>query len=92
VHFDAYSSRAFQPVVSGQVDVVSADVLTDARTGASYYTLRVAVAQAEVKKLGKLQLQPGMQTFVMVKTGERSLMVYLLRPLMRRFNSALAES
>lgn len=92
VHFDAYSSRAFQPVVSGQVAVVSADALTDARSGASYYTLRVTVNPAEVKKLGKLQLQPGMQTSVMVKTGERSLMVYLLRPLLRRFNSALAES
>ncbi|MBE0475305.1 HlyD family efflux transporter periplasmic adaptor subunit [Rhodoferax sp.] len=92
VHFDAYSSRAFQPVVSGQVAVVSADALTDARSGATYYTLRVTVAPAEVKKLGKLQLQPGMQTTVMVKTGERSLMVYLLRPLLRRFNSALAES
>lgn len=92
VHFDAYSSRAFQPVVSGQVAVVSADALTDARTGATYYTLRVTVAPSEVKKLGNLQLQPGMQTTVMVKTGERSLMVYLLRPLLRRFNSALAES
>ena len=92
VHFDAYSSRAFQPVVSGQVAVVSADALTDARSGATYYTLRVTVAPAEVQKLGKLQLQPGMQTTVMVKTGERSLMVYLLRPLLRRFNSALAES
>lgn len=92
VHFDAYSSRAFQPVVSGQVAVVSADALTDARSGATYYTLRVTVAPTEVKKLGNLQLQPGMQTTVMVKTGERSLMAYLMRPLMRRFNSALGES
>jgi hypothetical protein len=32
-----------------------------------------------------------MQGTVMVKTGERSLMVYLLRPLLRRFSSALGE-
>jgi len=91
VHFDAYSSRAFQPVIGGKVEVVSADVLTDPRSGASYYNMRVSVAPQELKSLGTLQLQPGMQTTVMVKTGERTLLVYLLRPLLRRFNTALAE-
>jgi membrane fusion protein, protease secretion system len=38
-----------------------------------------------------LQLQPGMMTTVMVKTGERSLMTYLLRPLFKRFTTALTE-
>jgi protease secretion system membrane fusion protein len=91
VHFDACSSRTFQPVVSGQVAVVSADALTDARSGAPYYTLRVSVSPQEVKKLGKLQLLPGMQSTVIVKTGERTLMVYLTRPPLRRFTSALSE-
>lgn len=53
--------------------------------------MRVTVPPQEVRKLGKLQLQPGMQPTVMVKTGERSLMVYLMRPLLRRFTSALSE-
>ena len=33
----------------------------------------------------------GMQATVMVKTGERSLLVYMMRPLLRRFESALSE-
>lgn len=91
VHFDAYANRIKQPVVGGHVEVVSADALTDPRNGNTYYTMRVAVSAEEAKKLGDLKLQPGMQSTVMVKTGEASLMVYLLRPLMRRFVTALSE-
>ena len=91
VHFDAYMARAERPVVTGSVKVVSADALTDARTGAQYYAIRVSIPSAELKKLGDLALQPGMTSTVMVKTGERSLLVYLLRPLLRRFSSALSE-
>jgi HlyD family type I secretion membrane fusion protein len=91
VHFDAYSSRADRPVLTGQVTVVSADALADPRTNEPYFTLQVTVPLAEQKRLGGLQLQPGMVSTVMVKTGERTLMTYLLRPLMKRFTTALSE-
>lgn len=91
IHFDAYMSRADRPVIQGKVMTVSADALTDQRTGTQYYSMRVAVPPKEVEKLGGLQLQPGMQGTVMVKTGERPLMVYLARPLLRRFTTALSE-
>lgn len=92
VHFDAYMTRVERPVVRGTVAVVSADVLTDPRSGTPYYSMRVTVPSEELEKLGELKLQPGMQATVMVKTGERTLLVYLARPLLRRFASALAES
>lgn len=91
VHFDAYVSFASRPLVSGKVSVVSADVLTDQRTGVQTYSMRVTIAGEETRKLGRLRLQPGMQCTVMVKTGERSLMTYLLRPFLRRFSTALSE-
>lgn len=91
VHFDAYVSLASMPVVSGKVSVVSADVLTDQRTGIQAYSMRVAISGEETRKLGRLRLQPGMQCTVMVKTGERPLMSYLLRPFLRRFATALSE-
>jgi len=91
VHFDAYMASADRPIVSGEVKVVSADALTDQRSGAQYYAMRVSVPAAELKKLGALKLQPGMQGTVMVKTGERPLLVYLWRPLVRRFTGALSE-
>ncbi|MDP1525427.1 MAG: HlyD family type I secretion periplasmic adaptor subunit [Rhodocyclaceae bacterium] len=91
VHFDAYANQVLLPVITGNVAVVSADVLTDQRSGQPYYTIRVTVPGAETSKLGKLRLQPGMQATVMVKTGERSMMSYLMRPIMRRFVTAMRE-
>jgi membrane fusion protein, protease secretion system len=91
LHFDAYMSRIDRPVISGKVAVVSADVLTDPRTGAQHYAMRISVPPIEIAKLQGLQLQPGMQATVMIKTGERSLLVYLGRPIMRRFATAMSE-
>lgn len=91
VHFDAYASRTQLPVITGNVAVVSADALTDPRSGLTYYTIRVTVPGHEVKKLEGIRLQPGMQSTVMVKTGERTLLSYLMRPILRRFVTALRE-
>lgn len=91
VHFDAYATNLDGPVVQGRVILASADALADARSGMQYYAIRVAVPASELQKLGAFRLQPGMQATVMVKTGERSLLVYLARPLLRRFNTAMTE-
>jgi membrane fusion protein, protease secretion system len=91
VHFDAYSSRTQRPVIHGELAVVSADALKDERTGHPYYAMRVTVPPNEARRLGDLRLLPGMQTTVMVKTGERTLMAYLLNPLQRRFQSGMRE-
>ena len=92
VHLDAYINQVKQSVVAGKVVTVSADALTEARSGTQYYSIRVAVPSTELVKLGKFKVQPGMQTTVMIKTGERSMMAYLLRPLFRRFATALGEN
>lgn len=92
VHFDAYVSLASRPTLAGEVDVVSADVITDPRSGIQHYSLRVRIPAAETGKIRDLKLFPGMQCTVMIKTGERSFMSYLMRPLMRRFDTALKES
>jgi protease secretion system membrane fusion protein len=92
VHFDAYLNQVKQPVVSGKIVTVSADALTEPRTGTQYYSMRVSVSGAELKKMGDFKIQPGMQTTVIVKTGERSMLAYLIRPLFRRFSTALGEN
>lgn len=91
VHFDAYTSRARNPMVKGSVETVSADALTDPHTGAPYYRMEVSVPPEELKALGDVKIQPGMPSTVIVKTGERPLMVYLLRPLLRRFQTAFTD-
>jgi len=90
VRFSSFSNSP-QLVVKGKVASVSGDLLTDSRTGASYYLARVAVTPEGMKRLGKRQMQPGMPVEVIFKTGERSLLTYLLHPLTRRLAASLKE-
>jgi protease secretion system membrane fusion protein len=80
-----------QLVVEGRLISVSADLLTDPATHASYYLGRVAVTEQGLKELGNRRLRPGMPVEVVIRTGERSLLTYLTAPLVRRLSRALTE-
>lgn len=88
-----FSSFAHSPqlVVDGQVVSVSGDLLTEPQTNMSYYLARVQVTPEGMKALGQRQLQPGMPVEVVFKTGERSMLTYLLHPLTKRLSAAMKE-
>ena len=44
-----------------------------------------------MKTLGQRRLQPGMQAEVVLKTGERSMLTYLLNPLIKRLAASMKE-
>jgi len=79
------------PIVDGEVITVSADSFTDSRTGISYYTARVTVPEESLGKLGNQRIQPGMPVDIIVKTGERTMMDYLLKPLTDRVARSMKE-
>lgn len=79
------------PVVQGEVTSVSADILTDKGTGQPYYAARITVPQEELLKLNYERINPGMPVDVVIKTGERSMLEYLLRPLLSHMFMALRE-
>lgn len=81
----------FNPVLNGQVEVVSADRLVDQRTGASYYAARIVVPPEELSRLTYSKIAPGMPVDVVIKTGERSLLRYLLGPLFDQLFLSLKE-
>ena len=58
---------------------------------AVYYLARVSLTPEGLKQLGNHKHQPGMAAEVLIKTGERSLLTYLLHPLTKRIASALTE-
>lgn len=91
VGFDAYVSMMRRPRVAGVVETVSADVMTDPRTGVPYYTVRVRIPPEELAGLKGVKLFAGMQCSVTIKTGERTMLTYLLRPLLQRTGTALLE-
>ena len=75
----------------GELASVSGDLLTDQQTGVSYYLARVRITPEGMKQLGTHQLQPGMPAEVVIKTGERTMLTYLLGPLLKRMSGALKE-
>lgn len=90
VRFTAFSHSP-QLVVEGEVLSVSSDLLTDQHTGVSYYLARVEVTPEGLKALGNRRMQPGMPAEVVIKTGERSVLTYLISPLTKRFAASMKE-
>lgn len=80
-----------QLVIEGQLASVSADLLSDPEGKISYYLARVAVTSSGLKALSGHRLQPGMPVEIVIKTGERSLLAYLLHPLTRRLAQSMKE-
>jgi len=90
VRFSSFANSP-QLVVEGTVISVSGDLLTDQPTNQTYYLARVKLTPEGMKKLGKRVMQPGMPVEVVLKTGERSMLTYLLHPLMKRMAASLKE-
>jgi protease secretion system membrane fusion protein len=90
VRFNAFAHSP-QLVVEGTVHSLSSDILMDEATRVPYYLARVSVTPEGMATLGKRQLQPGMQAEVVIRTGERSLLTYLLHPLTKRMAASMKE-
>ncbi|CAM5444238.1 Type I secretion system membrane fusion protein PrsE [Mycolicibacterium aubagnense] len=91
VHLTAYSSRGM-PRVTGTVKSVSADRVTDETTGQSYYLARVEVPRGELEALEEgVVMMPGMPAEVLIVTGRRTVLDYLMEPFMAAFRRGLRE-
>ncbi len=95
VSFSAFA-HAPQLVVEGVVESISTDIITDpqvnpAQPGASYYLARISVTPEGLRSLGKREMQPGMPVMAIIKTGERSLLTYLVDPLIKRISVSMKE-
>jgi HlyD family secretion protein len=64
---------------------------TDQRTGASYFTIRIAVSDLELSRLGGLKLVPGMPVEAFIQTGQRTMLSYLTKPLSDQVFKAFRE-
>ncbi|MCJ1884355.1 HlyD family type I secretion periplasmic adaptor subunit [Pseudomonas sp. LA21] len=87
IRFSAFNS-ATTPVIEGEVSSVSADRLVNEKNGTPYYLARVRVTEHGVHTLGERKLVPGMPADVLIITGQRTLLQYLMQPA----RNALAQS
>lgn len=90
-----FSTFANSPavVVDGRIRSVSRDLLSEATPNGvtAYYSAQVVVTRQGIETLGRRQMRPGMPVEVIIKTGKRTLLQYLFKPLMQRMNSAMRE-
>jgi HlyD family secretion protein len=90
VRFPAFHSRT-TPLMRGRLMSVSDDRLVDEASREPYYLARVAVQATDVPFEIKTRLRPGMAAEVVFNTGERTVLSYLLRPLVDALERAFRE-
>ena len=90
MRFAAFNQKT-TPEIEGSVTMVSADLTQDQKSGASYYTVRVALKPEELAKLGASKVVPGMPVDVFIKTPGRTALSYLTKPLTDQAERAFKE-
>lgn len=90
VRLTAYKQRQV-PMVDGEVIHVSADKITDERTGKPYFLARVRLAPDALEGLARVELYPGMPAEVVMVTGERRAIDYFISPITDSMNRAFRE-
>jgi HlyD family secretion protein len=90
LRFAAFNQRT-TPEINGQVSRVSADLMQDKVTGQSFYTIRVSTSHEEIAHLAGHKLVPGMPVEAFVRTGDRTVLSYLVKPLLDQAARAFRE-
>ena len=78
--------------MEGEVTYISADSLQD-NNGHQFYEIKVKLTENGIKELehNKFFLLPGMPAEVMVQTGDRTVLSYILNPFINMFKRAFNE-
>ena len=92
--FTAYDFSIYGGL-EGQVEHISADAIADDRPGVrpeSYYLVRIRTTRGG-RGAGSepLKILPGMQATVDIRTGHKTVLQYLLKPILRAKQTALRE-
>ncbi|MCX8508405.1 MAG: HlyD family efflux transporter periplasmic adaptor subunit [Rhodobacteraceae bacterium] len=94
VKFDAYDSSIYGSL-KGVLNYVSAEpIFSQSANGqsSSYYVGRITLLEDQTnRRLSKNILRPGLSTVIDIKTGERSVLTFLLKPIIKSFSGALEQ-
>lgn len=90
IRFSAFKN-ATTPEIEGKVVQISADRLMNEQTGMPYYLARVSLTEEGIRLLGALKLQPGMPAEVLINTGDRTMLQYLMQPATDAFARSMIE-
>lgn len=78
--------------IEGKVSNITADSLVDQKTGEPYYQVRVATERSTLTRDGKTySIIPGMICSVDIKTGRKTILTYLMKPINKAREEAMSE-
>jgi HlyD family secretion protein len=80
------------PEINGIVTLISADTLTDERTGIIYFRTEIALGTEVLDQLDQIEILPGMPVDAFIQTADRTPLSYLLKPFTDYFRTAFRES
>lgn len=94
IKLDAYDYSIYG-ILHGEVSYISADTLTETIQGTeqSYYRVQIkTTGKGLVNKQNEpILIQPGMTAMVEVKTGKKSVLQYLTKPITKTLSESLGE-
>lgn len=90
IRLTAYK-RAIAPLVDGELTYISADMLQDTRSGDRYFLARAKLSRESLAQWKDVKLNPGMPAEILIITGERRAIEYLVQPLFERFHRSMRE-
>ena len=79
------------PQVAAKLIYLSADRLVDPNSREPYYVARLEMSQELPEGLTKDQIYPGMPVEAFIRTGDRTFLEYLVRPIQDSFAKAFRE-
>lgn len=78
--------------LEAHLDHISADTITNPDDGKSYYLIRLSTTQNHIEKNGQIfNIIPGMTADVDILTGKRTVLDYLLKPILKTKENAMHE-
>lgn len=89
VRFSSFNQRT-TPEVQAQVFRISGDVIRDPQSGQLYYNVGVRVSEGEIARLNGARLVAGMPAETFFKTDDRTMLSYLLKPLVDHWQKAFS--
>ncbi|MBL8554814.1 MAG: HlyD family type I secretion periplasmic adaptor subunit [Phenylobacterium sp.] len=85
-------NQRFNDSLDAKVSVVSADRITNEKSGLAFYRVDLRIPQSELKKLKKgVQMTPGMPAMALIVTGKRSVMGFIISPITDTLEDAFRE-
>jgi len=90
VRFPAFPSRNLD-VVFGRIESISPDIIINEQQQTSYYLTRIVVDESQVPENIAGRIVPGMPADIIIATGERTVIDYLVAPLSDAITRSMRE-